>query len=169
MLDADEIRRLLHLEPLPGEGGFFIETHRSGESLAAAAGTRGGHALSTAIYYLITPRAFSALHRIRSDEIFHFYLGDPVEMLQLAPDGSGRVVTLGTDLDAGMRPQVAVPRGTWQGTRLVPGGRAALLGTTVSPGFEPAEYEPGDREVLARSHPQFRDLIHALSATRSQS
>jgi predicted cupin superfamily sugar epimerase len=82
----------------------------------------------------LTPDTFSALHRLASDEVFHFYLGDPVEMLQVWPDGSHRVVLIGTDLAAGERPQVVVPRGIWQGARLRPGGRFALLGTTVAPG-----------------------------------
>jgi predicted cupin superfamily sugar epimerase len=163
MLEADEIRRRLGLEPHPAEGGYFAETYRSSESLPPGAGPSGARPLATAIYYLITPRAFSEMHRLASDEIFHFYLGDPVQMLLLAPDGTGRVVVLGTDLEAGMRPQVVVPRGVWQGSRLVPGGRAALLGTTVSPGFTPADYEPGVRGALAKSHPAFRDLVHALT------
>src|SRR5581483_11176343 len=100
-------------------------------------------AAATAIYYLLTPDTVSAMHRLATDEIFHFYLGDPVEMLQLRPDGSHRVAILGPDLDAGQRPQIVVPRGVWQGARLVPGGRFALLGTTVAPGFDYADYETG--------------------------
>jgi predicted cupin superfamily sugar epimerase len=74
------------------------------------------------------------MHRLKSDEIFHFYLGNPVEMLQLYPDGTGITITIGADIGAGMQPQVLVPTGTWQGARLKPGGKFALLGTTVSPG-----------------------------------
>lgn len=95
--------------------------------------------------------------------MFHFYLGDPVEMLQLLPGGEGRVQVLGTDLAAGMRPQVVVPRGTWQGTRLLAGGRMALLGTTVSPGFDPSDYEHGGREELLAAYPAFRERIAALT------
>jgi predicted cupin superfamily sugar epimerase len=91
------------------------------------------------------------------------YLGDPVEMLQLWPDGSGKVLTLGSDLHYGMHPQVIVPRGVWQGARLLKDGKFALLGTTVSPGFEFADYESGQRDDLIKSHPQFRDLIAALA------
>ena len=87
------------------------------------------------------------MHRLQTDEIFHFYLGDPVEMLQLGPDDSGKVLILGTNLLRGMRPQVIVPAGVWQGSRLLPGGRFALLGTTVSPGFERADYENGQRDL----------------------
>ncbi len=136
-----ELIRALDLRPLPDEGGLFRETYRS--------------AHSTAIYYLVTPDQFSALHRVRGDEVFHFYLGDPVEMLQLHDDGRGTLVTLGTDLARGMRPQVVVPGGVWQGTRLRPGGAFALLGTTMAPGFDPADFELGARATLVTRYPEF--------------
>lgn len=167
MLTVDQIKALLSLEPHPAEGGFFVETYRSEERLPAEALPArygGARALGTAIYYLLTPEAFSAMHRLASDEVFHFYLGDPVEMLQLFPDGSGKVVTLGTDLLGGMRPQVVVPRGVWQGARLVPRGRFTLLGTTVAPGFDLADYEHARRADLLGSHPTFRDLILSLTS-----
>lgn len=103
------------------------------------------------------------MHRLNSDEIFHFYLGDPIEMLQLWPDGTGRTLMLGSDLLEGMQPQVVVPTGIWQGARLLKSGRFALLGTTVSPGFEFADYESGQREELIKSYPKFRELIIALT------
>ena len=165
-LDAEELKRLLGLVPLAPEGGHFAETYRSPVSLPA--GAIGGawtapRALATAIYYLLTPGTCSALHRLRSDEIFHFYLGDPVEMLQLPPGGEGRIVVLGTDLVSGMRPQVVVPAGVWQGMRLRPGGGLALLGTTVSPGFDPRDLEIGERGALTAAFPNFQDRIAALS------
>ena len=103
------------------------------------------------------------MHRLQSDEIFHFYLGDPVEMLQLLPDGTGQTVLLGGDLTADMRPQVIVPRGVWQGSRLLAGGKFALLGATVAPGFEFVDYEHGRRSDLIRSHPQFHEKIVTLT------
>ena len=103
------------------------------------------------------------MHRLQSDEIFHFYLGDPVEMLQLLPDGTGTIVLLGPDLLNAMQPQVIVRRGVWQGARLFKNGKFALLGTTVSPGFEFADYVSGRRDELIKSHPQFRDLITTLT------
>src|SRR5262249_56808086 len=114
---------------------------------------------STAIYYLLTPGTFSALHRLQTDEVFHFYLGDPVRMLQLLPDGTGRTVVLGPDVLAGQHLQVMVPRGVWQGSLLEPGGEFALLGCTVAPGFEYVDYEHGDREGLIARYPQFAELI----------
>lgn len=166
MLTVDRIKSLLNLEPHPTEGGYYVETYRSDEQIpndSLPERYTGARSLATAIYYLLTPETFSAMHRLQTDEIFHQYLGDPVEMLQLWPDGSGRVVTIGSALQEGMRPQVVVPKGVWQGARLCTGGRFALLGTTVSPGFEFEDYESGRRGVLVDSYPQFRDLIVALT------
>ncbi len=167
MITADEIKAALNLRPHPEEGGFFVETYRSEERIpseALPARYGGARALGTAIYYLLTPETFSAMHRLASDEVFHFYLGDPVEMLQLFPDGTGRTVTLGQDLAKGMRPQAIVPRGVWQGARLVPGGRFALLRTTVAPGFDFADYAHGQRAALLRTFPAFRNLILSLTS-----
>jgi predicted cupin superfamily sugar epimerase len=143
-----------------------VETYRAGERLAAGALPErygGERSLATAIYYLLTPDTFSEMHRLRSDEVYHFYLGDPVELLQLRPDGSGELLRLGSDLAAGERPQLAVPRGVWQGSRVVEGGRFALLGCTVAPGFEPDDYEAGARADLTERYPACRDLIAALT------
>ena len=166
MLTADQIIALLNLTPHPKEGGYFRETYRSSEAISEKASPtryKGMRSFATAIYYLLTPETFSAMHRLQSDEIFHFYLGDPVEMLQLWPDGSGRLVILGSGILRGMQPQVVVPRGVWQGARLRNGGRLALLGTTVCPGFEFADYESGQRDELSKSYWQFREWISALT------
>jgi uncharacterized protein len=165
-MTAEEIIDLLKLKPHPKEGGFFSETWRADEMIPAnALPTRysGERAFGTCIYYLLTPTTFSAMHRVSSDEVFHFYLGDAVEMLQLRPDGTGKTVVLGADLQAGMRPQVIVPRGVWQGSRLVTGGAFALLGATVAPGFDFADYEHGRRDDLLRVYSQFREEILALT------
>jgi hypothetical protein len=166
MPTADQIRTLLHLKPHPEEGGYFIETYRSSETISEKtlpSRYKGRRSFGTAIYYLLSTETFSAMHRLRSDEIFHFYSGDPVEMLQLTPDGSGRVVILGSDVLNGMQPQVVIPRGVWQGARLLKNGKFALLGATVSPGFEFVDYESGLRDELIRSYPKFQDLITALT------
>ena len=94
------------------------------------------------------------MHVLASDEIFHFYLGDPVEMLQLLPDGSSAVFTLGPDLAAGQQVQLVVPAGVWQGTRLVGDGKVALLGCTVTPGFDFADYRSGSYAELAEKWPR---------------
>jgi predicted cupin superfamily sugar epimerase len=103
------------------------------------------------------------MHLLRSDEVFHFYAGDPVEMLQLSPDGSGRTIVIGNDLAQGQRPQVVVERGVWQGSRLVAGGRWALLGCTVSPGFEYEDYDSACRDELIARWPSFAETIAALT------
>lgn len=148
-MTAEEVKDLLKLQPHQNEGGFFVETYRS--------------EYSTAIYYLLTPETFSALHRLPHDEIYHFYVGDPVELLQLLPDGTGNMVTIGTDLTAGMQPQVVVPKGVWQGSRLKPGGTFALLGTTMAPGFSVKDYESGYRDKLIERYPDYRKMITDLS------
>src|SRR5215203_3431846 len=100
MLTAQQLVDQLKLQPLAIEGGYFRETYRSPLSISAAAlpGEFGGERdVSTCIYYLLTPETFSAIHRVKSDEIFHFYAGDAVEMLQLLPDGAARTVTIHND------------------------------------------------------------------------
>ena len=93
------------------------------------------------------------MHVLESDEMFHFYLGDPVEMLQLFPDGRSALLTLGQDLAAGQQVQVLVPAGVWQGTRLIGDGKMALLGCTVVPGFDYADYRNASYEELAARWP----------------
>jgi len=165
-LTAQKVIDRLQLVPLPIEGGYFRETYRSplrhpGHALPAEYG--GERNASTAIYYLLTPDTFSALHRVKSDEVFHFYAGDPVEMLQLRSDGDAAVVLIGNDLAAGHEPQVVVPAGVWQGCRLVPGGRWALMGCTVAPGFDYADFEAARRAELVRDYPEQAEMIAALT------
>jgi predicted cupin superfamily sugar epimerase len=167
MLTAEALIHLLHLEPLPREGGWYRETHRSSLQLPAAALAPHYHAArsaGTAIYYLLTPDTVSALHRLPTDEVFHFYLGDPVEMLQLGPtpqDG-GRILTLGPDIPAGQHVQAVVPAGVWQGSVLRPGGAFTLMGTTMAPGFDFADYEAADRDALIAAFPDFAERISRL-------
>lgn len=165
-LTPKEIRELLKLEPHPIEGGYFAQAYRSPYLVpkdALPPGYSGARPIGTAIYYLLTPLTFSELHRLPGDEIFHFYMGDPVEMLQLKPDGAGERIVLGHDLAAGMRPQHVVPGGVWQGSRLVPGGEYALLGTTMAPGFDYADYETGSRDQLNSLYPEHSARIASLT------
>jgi uncharacterized protein len=144
------------------EGGFFRETYRSRWQVPPEhlpQGFRGPRSIDTAIYYLITPESFSTLHRLPGTEVFHFYLGDPVVMLLLHCDGESDSVTLGHDLAAGHQPQVVVRGGIWQGCRLAPGGKWALMGTTMSPGFDYADYETGSRDELIAEYPDLEELI----------
>jgi uncharacterized protein len=164
-MSADDLIRHLGLQPHPKEGGYFRETYRAAESHANLPPRyQGPRSASTAIYYLLTPNTFSALHRLQTDEIFHFYLGDPIRMLQLDADGQGRTIVLGHDVLNGQQLQVLAPRGVWQGSCLEPGGAFALLGCTVAPGFEYADYESGDRQTLITQYPAFADMIRKLTA-----
>lgn len=159
-MTADEVIAHLQLQPHPVEGGFFRETYRSSESLSRSAAERS---VSTAIYYLLTPKTVSALHRLPGDEVFHFYAGDPVRMLQLWPDGSTRTLVLGTDLKAGQVPQLVVPGGVWQGSVLTDGGSWALLGATMAPGFDYADYASGRRAELTAKYPAEARMIERLT------
>ena len=161
-MTADEVKQLLQLTPLELEGGFFRETYRSRWMISAEylpEGVRGQRSIGTAIYYMVTPESFSTLHRLPGTEIFHFYLGDPVVMLQLHPDGKAQTVTLGQDIAASQQPQVVVRGGVWQGCKLAPGGKWALMGTTMSPGFDYADYQNGVRAELVDQYPDVADAI----------
>ena len=165
-MTADEIKTLLKLEPHPCEGGHFRQTWRSEEEIphvVLPARYSAARAAGTCIYYLLEPGTFSEMHRLASDEIFHFYYGDPVEMLQLLPDGSGQTIILGSDLSRGQQPQLIVSKNVWQGSRLLPAGNVALLGCTVSPGFDYADYETGRRAKLTRLYPQYAERIEILT------
>lgn len=166
MLSAEEIIEFFGMRPLPDEGGFYIETYRASKEISLPSLPQrysGEKVFSTAILYLLTPETFSKLHRLKSDEIFHFYLGDSVTMLQLRPDGSGEVITLGPDIMNGQCVQVTVPRDTWQGSFLNQGGKFALLGTTVAPGFEFADFERARRRELLKQYPEHKELICRLT------
>lgn len=166
MPTAEALIQLLQLEPHPAEGGFFKETYRSAINIASPdLETKYGSArsASTCIYYLLTEHSFSRMHQLKTDEIFHFYLGDPVEMLMLHPNGHGENQILGPDVLRGQSPQIIVPADSWQGLRLKPGGRMALLGTTVAPGFDFADFSLGNRQSLMNKYPGYSETIFSLT------
>ena len=158
-ITAEEVIARLGLCPLPFEGGYYRETLRSSTLLPASGPPldyAAGRSLYTAIYYLVTPESGSALHKLQSDEVWHFYLGDPVEQIHLLTDGNCRLVRLGHDLPGGCVPQALVPGGVWQSTRLAEGGAFALLGTTMAPGFDVAEFTAGRPAELAERYPMLK-------------
>jgi len=155
---AAEVARLLRLVPLDQEGGYFRRTAE-----AATINPAGGRRAWSMIYSLITPEGFSALHRLTTDEIWCFHAGDALESLRLRPDGGGEWVKLGLNFAAGERAQGVVPAQTWQGTRLVPGGRWALVSCVVVPEFVWSDFELGERTILAAAWPAFAEGIAALT------
>lgn len=161
-MDAQTVINLLDLVPLPEEGGYYRETYRSEETVDRSAlhpRYSSDKSYSTAIYYLLPADDISAMHRIKSEEIFHFYAGDPAEMLLIYPDGSHTLITLGNNLEVGEVPQVIVPKGVWQGCRVKRGGEWTLMGTTVAPAFDFEDFELGSRGDLIALYPQCEELI----------
>jgi predicted cupin superfamily sugar epimerase len=162
-MTADEVKKLLGLAPHPREGGWYVRTYEAAEMLALPRYDGAARRTGTAIYYLLERGTFSEMHRLKSDEVFHFYAGDAVEMLQLREGHAGEIVVIGDDLAAGERPQLVVGHGVWQGSRLREGGTWALLGCTVSPGFEFEDYEAGDQAELMGLWPEFAEMIGELT------
>lgn len=150
----------LDLRPHP-EGGWFRETFRDARTVTAD-GFDGPRSASTAIYYVLAAGHFSALHRIRSDEVWHHYAGDDLEVTVLSADGALRTLLVGHRA-AGAAPQAVVPAGEWFGSRVATGGRWALVGCTVAPGFEFGDFELADRAALTAQFPAHADVIAALT------
>lgn len=147
------------LEPLPREGGRF-------RRLWAGPRRDDGRPEGSAIVMLLTaaPDDYSALHRLPTDEVWHHYLGDPLELLLLPPDGTARTEVLGPDvLGAGHHVQLTVDAGTWMGARVADGGSWTLFGCTMAPGWTDAAYEHGDADALARQYPAHAATIRKLS------
>lgn len=157
-----DVIKQLNLVPLPEEGGYFRETYRSEKTVQSELGPRKE---CTAIYYLISPESFSGLHWVDQEEIFHFYAGEPVEMFQITPDGKGNKIVIGNEIFEGQSPQVIVPGGTWQGTRLLNSHEDAwaLLGCTVAPGFEIENFHIEDRETLLQKYPHLSEDIRRFT------
>ena len=152
----------LALLPHP-EGGWYRETYRSTERIEAAALPArfgGARVFSTAIYYLLVAGERSALHRIKSDEVWHHYAGDAVTLWVLDAPGTARQLRLGGDGE----PQLTIPAGAWYGARVAGGGAGyALMGGTVAPGFEFDDFELADRTTLLPGWPAHRAIIDDLT------
>lgn len=172
-MTVEEIVRALGLGPHP-EGGFYRETYRAPLVLphAAIEATHGGaRAASTAIHFLVPRGSFSALHRIASDEVWHFYAGAPLEIVEISASGVLRTTRLGNALTEGEIPQHVVPAGAWFGSRLAHGSEArgdhALVGCTVAPGFDFADFELAVRSELTARFPAHAALIASLTRETS--
>jgi len=164
-IDLEQLIKFLDMKPLENEGGLFRQTYLSPLVYQPTGQPGAEHPLCTTIYYLLTAESnsFSELHKLPSDEIFHFYLGDPVEQLRLYPDSHGELVLLGQEILHGQQVQSVVPGGVWQGSRLAEGGEFALLGTTMAPGYRVEDYLRGDRQLLSTFYPDWRQLICTLT------
>ena len=168
MPSASELIERYNMRQLPGEGGYYVETYRSDETIphdVLPGRYCGDRSHSTCILFLLTKGLVSALHRVKSDEIYHFYACSPLRTLLLYPDGTSELVTVSNDLQARHCPQLVIPRGTWQGSFLAePDSEFALLGCTVSPGFEFEDFEiPDNPAELIKQYPDRAELIRKLS------
>ena len=163
---AEEIKAMLGLEPHP-TCGFVAETYRSPLKIPAGAlpqAYESERPYASALYFLVSPQAQIVMHRIRSDQLYHHYLGDPLEVLMLFPEGTGAVAAVGSDLAAGERPQLFIPGGTFHTSRLASEASFALLASTEWPGVEPPDVEHGDIEELIMAYPDFREQIRAFTS-----
>jgi predicted cupin superfamily sugar epimerase len=149
----------LGMKPHP-EGGYYAETYRARELVETP---RGRRPASTAIYFLLPAGTKSCLHRIQSDEAWHFYMGGPLVVEQIAPDGSASRARLGPGIAAGESLQHVVPAGHWFGAAPYPGTKFSLVGCTVAPGFDFADFELGKKADLLRQYPQAKDVIERLT------
>lgn len=173
-MTSEEIKTWLGLQPNPDEGGYFASTYNSdiqldNDALPCFTKIDGTRPLCGAIYYYLDQGTFSAMHRVTGDMIYHFYSGDPVQMLILYPDGhpnSSEVCIFSNDLDSGGLPMKVIPGGAWLGSRLVAGGEYALMGVTMAPGFDPADYSIGDRDELIKQYPDKEELITDLTRVK---
>ena len=154
------------MERIPQEGAWFTPTYRSDERVSIAGASRysGPRVAYSAIYCVQTREDFSGLHRLATDELWHFYDGAPIELLLLHPEGRGEIVVLGRNVSAGEHPQFLIPHGVWQAARPIGGHDAwTFLGNTLAPGFEYADFEIGYREELQARYPAFAEKIAELT------
>lgn len=169
-LTPNEIKEMLGLERHP-TCGFVAAAYRSSLRIPAEAlpeaYDEGDRPYASALYFLVTPEAQIVMHRIRSDQLYHHYLGDPLEVLMLYPDGGDAIATVGVehqDLRSDMRPQLLIPGGTFHTSRLKAGAAGwALLASTEWPGVEPPDVEHGDIKALVEAYPNLRETIHSFT------
>ena len=164
-LTADQLRALLDLEP-NATCGFVRTTYVSTQSIAAGGlppPFSDGRPVGSALYFMVTPTAPVRLHRIRNDQLYHYYLGDPLEVLLLRHDGSAARVVVGPDLRSGEHVQLLIPGNTFHTARLRECGRWFLGASTEWPGVAPADVEIGDVAVLAAAYPAVAADLRAIA------
>ncbi|MBL7933710.1 MAG: cupin domain-containing protein [Bacteroidia bacterium] len=164
-MKAAYLVKVLDMQPHP-EGGFYRETYRSeGKISVRELGRDFGsdRSFSTAIYFLIEKDNFSAFHRIKSDETWHFYYGDTLEVLEIDDNGKLTITHIGNKIEEGDIFQYTVKANTWFGSRVKKGGNFSLVGCTVAPGFDFRDFEMGDRRELQREFPGLREIIEEMT------
>ena len=160
-----DLVKVLKLKPHP-EGGYYKETYRSADSIGVSGlpqGFNGPRQFSTAIYFLIEKNNFSAFHRIKSDETWHFYTGDALEVIEIDPFGNLKCTLVGSDLSSDEMFQYTVPAGHWFASRVKEGGEYSLVGCTVSPGFDFEDFEMASRSELIKQFPSHETIIKQLT------
>lgn len=161
---AVSVIEALDLRPHP-EGGYYRETYRTDRIIPASVLSPdypSARHVCTAIYYLLTAEDISRWHRVSSDEMWHFYAGDAFELACLSPDGKLECAELGNGIAAGMCPQIVIPANSWQSARLKPGGEWGLVGCTVAPGFDFADFEMANIVSLCEQYPQHAAAIRGF-------
>jgi uncharacterized protein len=164
MLNAQQLIQQYNLQPHP-EGGWYKETYKSAEQISAAALPArfgGARTFSTAIYFLLEQGNFSAFHRIKSDECWHFYAGDPLDVFVLNQDGELDIIHLGNDISKGQLFQYVVPADCWFASRPAAGSSFCFVGCTVAPGFDFADFEMADAGNLTAIFPEHESVIKTL-------
>ncbi|MEI2737858.1 MAG: cupin domain-containing protein [Chitinophagaceae bacterium] len=152
------------LRPHP-EGGWYKQSYKSNESIAASALPErfgGDRPFSTAIYFLLEQGNFSAFHRIKSDECWHFYAGDTLQVYVIHPDAVMEIISLGPAIEEGEQFQYVVPANCWFASRPAPGSSFSFVGCTVAPGFDFADFELADADILSKEYPQHAAIIREL-------
>ena len=155
-MQPEQIIEKLGLIPLEPEGGMYSRTYTTQETV-------NGRPMGSAIYYMLRGNAYSHLHMLDADEVYHFYIGDPVELTQIDGQGNCFKTILGSDIENGQQVQCVVPKNVWQGLRLVKGGEFALMGTTMSPGYTDNFYIHADPEEIKERYPLLTDTIKNLT------
>jgi predicted cupin superfamily sugar epimerase len=165
---AQYLKERLDLSELPGEGGYYKETYRSDKTIILPSETDGERSISTSIYYLLDGTQFSAFHRLKSDEIWHFYIGSSITLYIINKMENLSEVKLGSNIEKGELFQIQVRAESWFAATVNDISSYALIGCTVSPGFDYLDFELGDRKKLIERYPQHRSIIEKLTTSASK-
>jgi uncharacterized protein len=165
---AQYLREKLDLSELPGEGGYYKETYRSDKTIILPSETDGERSISTSIYYLLDGTQFSAFHRLKSDEIWHFYIGSSITLYIINKMENLSEVKLGSNIEKGELFQIQVRAESWFAATVNDISSYALIGCTVSPGFDYLDFELGDRKKLIERYPQHKSIIEKLTTSASK-